>query len=178
MSAKVKLSVDEARRLCPAVLTEEEYRGGMRQELMQTLSSGAMRRIVAKMIDKAEEGDVQAAKLLLAYAVGPATMPLPVVAEDRHPAALPPATNGTAHATKQHPSVLENGDGEGNPRENLRATLARILSAGGKTVYELGPILATTDVTGLRAALTGPEFVQEGERYLLTPVGRARFLEA
>lgn len=82
------------------------WQAQMRQAMFEALDQDAIREVVAAMLDRAKKGDIQAARLLLTYAVGSPTVNVKnAVFVDGQRAPLPspptralPRTNGKLEA--------------------------------------------------------------------------------
>ena len=62
------------RRPPPDAQTVQSWQAQMRQAVFEALDQDAIRDVVGAMVEKAKKGDIQAARLLLTYAVGSPTV--------------------------------------------------------------------------------------------------------
>lgn len=58
----------------PDARTVQSWQSQMRQAVFEALDADAIRDVVGAMVEKAKKGDIQAARLLLTYAVGSPTV--------------------------------------------------------------------------------------------------------
>lgn len=84
----------------PDAQSVQSWQAQMRRAVFEALDQDAIRDVVGAMVDKAKKGDIQAARLLLTYAVGSPTVHVKnavIVPDQPAPLPTPPskATPGT-----------------------------------------------------------------------------------